>query len=101
MPQTLTSHLTAEVRQATTVHVPGESVSELLSLDLHVQADRNQNFRLRRILVDHSWIVVIKTTVGATDMTKAKVATLINSLKCLIHIHTNAIPKSTCANSQC
>lgn len=35
-------------------------------------------------------------------MTKAKVATLINvsiSLKYLIHIYTNAIPKFTCANS--
>lgn len=46
---------------ATTVHIPGESVSEFLSLDLHVQADWNQNFRLRCILVDDGWIVVVKT----------------------------------------
>lgn len=46
---------------ATTVHVPGERVSELLSLDLHVQAYGNQDFRLRCILVDHGWIVVVKT----------------------------------------
>lgn len=46
---------------AITVHIPGESVSEFLSLDLHVQAYWNQNFRLRCILVDHSWIMVVKT----------------------------------------
>lgn len=43
-----------------TVHIPGESVSELLSLNLHVQTDWNQNFRLGGIFVDHCWIVVIK-----------------------------------------
>lgn len=44
----------------TTVHVPGESVSKLLTLNLHVQADWHQNFRLSSVLVDHSWIMVVK-----------------------------------------
>lgn len=46
--------------QDATVHVPGESVPQLLTLDLHVQADRDQNFWLRGVLVDHSWVVVIE-----------------------------------------
>lgn len=46
---------------ATTIHIPGESVSEFLSLNLHVQAYWNQNFRLGCILVDHGWIMVVKT----------------------------------------
>lgn len=30
----------------TTVHIPGEGVSELLAVDLHVQSDWNQNLCL-------------------------------------------------------
>lgn len=45
----------------TTVHVPGEGVSELLAVDLHVQSDWNQNLCLRCIFVDHCWVVVIET----------------------------------------
>lgn len=47
-------------REGATIHVPGESISELLALDLHVQADWHQNFRLSGVLVDHSWIMVVK-----------------------------------------
>lgn len=46
----------------TTIHVPSESISQFLPVDLHIKADGNQNFWLRRILVDYSRIVVIKTT---------------------------------------
>ena len=58
----LISHLQAEGKHRwdVTVHVPGESISELLTLDLHVQADRDQNFSLSGVFVDHRWIVVVK-----------------------------------------
>lgn len=43
-----------------TIHVPSEGISQLLSIDLHVQADRNQRLYLRCILVDHCRVMVIK-----------------------------------------
>lgn len=54
-----------------TVHIPGESVSELLSLNLHVQTDWNQDFRLSGVLMDHCWIVVIEA--GRDEHTGPKV----------------------------
>lgn len=43
-----------------TIHVPSEGISQLLSIYLHVQADRNQRLYLRCILVDHCRVMVIK-----------------------------------------
>lgn len=43
-----------------TIHVPGKSISQLLPVNLHVQPDGDQYLGLRCILMDHSWVVVIK-----------------------------------------
>lgn len=43
-----------------TVHIPGEGIPELLPLNLHIQADRNKDFRLGGIFMDHCWVMVIK-----------------------------------------
>lgn len=44
-----------------TILVPGEAVSELLTLILHIQTDGNKLFLLVGIVMDTSWISVIKT----------------------------------------
>lgn len=44
-----------------TVHIPGEGVSELLAVYLHVQSDGNQNLCLWGVFMDHRWVVVIET----------------------------------------
>lgn len=51
-----------------TVHVPSEGISQLLSIYLHVQADRNKRLHLRCILVDDGWVVVIKAKKDETSM---------------------------------
>lgn len=43
-----------------TVHVPGEGVTQLLPVDLHVQADRDQHLLLACVLMDHRWVMVIE-----------------------------------------
>ena len=60
--------LTTESNQLTrqnfgplTVLVPGEAVAQFLTLQLHVQTDRNQHLWLQGILMNLGWICVIKT----------------------------------------
>lgn len=64
-----------------TVHVPSEGVSQLLSIYLHVQADRNKRLHLCCILVDDGWVVVIKAKkrqeVHTTHLQKGKLSPLI------------------------
>ena len=43
-----------------TVHVPGKGIPQLLPVDLHVQSDGNQHLGLGRVLMDHSWVVVVE-----------------------------------------
>lgn len=81
-----------------TIHIPSESVSELLSLNLHVQTDWNQNFRLSSVLVDHCWIVVVKA--GQDKHTGSKLRD--SSYNCALHsinvtsIFTSCIRKCLC-----
>lgn len=44
-----------------TILVPGEAVSKLLTLILHIQTDGNKLFLLISVVMDTSWISVIKT----------------------------------------
>lgn len=43
-----------------TIHVPSEGISQLLSIYLHVQTNRNERLHLGCVLVDHCRVVVIK-----------------------------------------
>ena len=47
-----------------TIHVPCESVSELLPVDFHIQTNGDQHLRLGSILVDHCRIMVIEASRG-------------------------------------
>lgn len=51
-----------------TIHVPSESISEFLPINLHIQSDGNQNFWLRGILMDYGRVVVIKATGGENSV---------------------------------
>ena len=66
--QNVKSRVLSRVTVIITIHVPCESISELLPVDFHIQTNGDQHLRLGRILVDHRRIVVIEASRGAGEL---------------------------------
>lgn len=76
-----------------TILVPGEAISELLTLILHIQTDGNKLFLLISIVMDTSWISVIKTEnhqntdSHITIYNRCKIKLIKKNQNYMVHVH--------------
>lgn len=52
-----------------TIHVPCESITQFLPVNLHVQSDGHQDLRLGRILMNDSRVMIIKAVTAHIQKT--------------------------------
>lgn len=55
-----------------TIHVPCESITQFLPVNLHVQSDGHQDLRLGGILMNDSRVVIIKAVIAHIQRSNAE-----------------------------